>query len=62
LTEKLIQFTSSVGTYISDKQNESSKDLKRLITLDELSEDFWNVSNLTHFAALCQPLKYLKRF
>src|SRR3954466_15539681 len=47
--------------YISDKQNESSKDLKRLITLDELSEDFWNVSNLTHFAALFQPLKYLKK-
>jgi hypothetical protein len=47
--------------YIDDKQNESSKDLKRLITLDELSEDFWNVSNLTHFAALFQPLKYLKK-
>jgi hypothetical protein len=47
--------------YIGDKQNESSKDLKRLITLDELSEDFWNISNLTHFAALFQPLKYLKK-
>ena len=45
--------------YISDKQNEDSKDLKRLVALDELSEDFWNVSNLTHFAALFQPLKYL---
>jgi len=47
--------------YISEKQNESSKDLKRLVALDELSEDFWNVSNLTHFAALFQPLKYLKK-
>jgi hypothetical protein len=35
--------------YISDKQNENSKDLKRLVALDGLSEKFWNVSNLTHF-------------
>lgn len=48
--------------YIGDRQNESSKDLKRLVALDELSEEFWNVSNLTHFAALFQPLKYLKDF
>lgn len=48
--------------YIGDRQNESSKDLKRLVVLDELSEEFWNVSNLTHFAALFQPLKYLKDF
>ena len=47
--------------YIGEKQNKSSKDLKRLVTLDELSEDFWNVSNLMHFAALFQPLKYLKK-
>lgn len=26
--------------YISDKQNKNSKDLKRFVTLDELSEDF----------------------
>ena len=38
--------------YIGDKQNDNSKDLKRLVALDELSEEFWNVSNLTHFAAL----------
>jgi hypothetical protein len=47
--------------YIGDKQNENSKDLKRLVALDELSEDFWNVSNLTHFVTLFQPLKYLKK-
>lgn len=41
--------------YIGDKQNENSKDLKRLVALDELSEEFWNVSNLTHFQ-LCSNL------
>ena len=45
--------------YIGDKQNDNSKDLKRLVALDELSEEFWNVSNLTHFAALFRPIKYL---
>ena len=48
--------------FIGDKQNENSKDLKRLVALDELSEEFWNVSNLTHFATLFQSLLYLKNF
>lgn len=46
--------------YIGDKQNENSKDLKRLVALDELSEEFWNVSNLTHFSFV-PTFKILKR-
>jgi len=38
--------------YIGDKQNENSKALKRLVAFDELSEGFWNVSNLTHLVVL----------
>ena len=38
--------------YIGDKQNENSKALKRLVALDELSEEFWSVSNLKHLAVL----------
>ena len=38
--------------FIGSKQQENSKALKRLVALDELSEDFWNVSNLIHLAVL----------
>ena len=31
--------------YISDQQHEDSKLLHKLVTADELSNDFWNVSN-----------------
>ena len=62
LFDKKISSIYKLCRYIGDRQNESNKDLKRLIALDELSEEFWNVSNLTHFAALFQPLKYLKDF
>ena len=38
--------------FIGNKQQENSKALRRLVALDELSDDFWNVSNLIHLAVL----------
>ena len=38
--------------YISDKQQEDSKALKKLVALDDLSNDFWNVSYLMNLAVL----------
>ena len=38
--------------HIGEKQNENTKALKRLVALDELSDGFWNVSNLAHLAVL----------
>lgn len=38
--------------YIGDKQNDHSKALKRLVVLDEISEEFWSVSNLAYLAVL----------
>jgi hypothetical protein len=52
LLEKKINAIYKLTRYIGVKQKEIEKDIKRLVALDELSEDFWNVSNLIHFAVL----------
>ena len=52
LLEKKIDAIYKLTRYISVKQKEIEKDIKRLVALNELSEDFWNVSNLIHFAVL----------
>ena len=38
--------------FIGDKQKEECKSLKRLVALDELSDNFWNVSYFTSFTVL----------
>ena len=34
--------------FISDQQEKMANSLKKLVTLDELSENFWNVSYFTY--------------
>lgn len=34
--------------YISDQQEKMASSLKKLVSLDELSDNFWNVSYLTY--------------
>ena len=34
--------------HISDQQQENKKSLGKLVTFDELSDEFWNVSYLTY--------------
>lgn len=35
--------------YIGEQQQKDSKSLQKLVALDELSDDFWNVSYLIYF-------------
>ena len=52
LLDSKINAVYKLCKYLGEKQNENSKALKRLVALDELSEEFWNVSSLTYLAVL----------
>ena len=52
LLDKKINSLYNLCRYVSDKQQENTKTLKRLVALDELSNNFWNVSSLSYLAFL----------
>ena len=46
LFDKKINAIYKLCKYVSERQNENTKALNKLVVLDELSDDFWNVSSV----------------
>ena len=49
LIDKKITSLYKLCRYIGEQQHKNSKALQKLVALDELSDDFWNVSYLIYF-------------